>query len=109
VSICCICQNVRDGGGRLVARGVAMSVPRATDLRLHGSAGHETGLVCLSVALPADSQAMPTSASYFRRKPHERAMYDLLGIVALEAHDHRNGCAMRLGRRQFSAAPRIFL
>ncbi|HEX5337410.1 MAG TPA: NADH-quinone oxidoreductase subunit C, partial [Gallionella sp.] len=86
-----ICENVRDGGGRLVALW-------GSDERGDGKAGfalhvvlvNETGLVCLSVALPAEQPSYPDISRIFPAANRmQRAAYDLLGLYAHEGHDHR--------------------
>ena len=105
-----ICQNVRDGGGRLVALWGSDErflhpnpLPQAgeganeslREFQVNGFALHvvlvnETGLVCLSVALLAEQPGYPDISRIFPAANRmQRAAYDLLGIVAHEGHDHR--------------------
>ncbi len=85
-----ICQNVRDGGGRLVA--LWGSDRRATQqgFVLHTLLVNETGLVCLDLPLSGDHPAYPDISHIFPAANRmQRAVYDLLGIYAHEGHDHR--------------------
>jgi Ni,Fe-hydrogenase III large subunit/Ni,Fe-hydrogenase III component G len=85
-----ICQQVHDGGGRLVALW-------GSDGRLHGGGFmlhvvliNETGMVCLNVKLPAEQPAYPDIGRIFPAASRmQRATYDLLGIYAHEGHDRR--------------------
>src|SRR5512135_340134 len=87
-----ICQQVRDGGGRLVALW-------GSDVRQQGG-GHgfmlhvllvnETGMVCLNVPLPAEHPNYPDVSGIFPAASRmQRAAYDMLGIYAHDGHDHR--------------------
>ncbi len=85
-----ICQNVRDGGGRLVA--LWGSDRRATqqDFVLHTLLVNETGLVCLNLPLAGDHPAYSDISHIFPAANRmQRAVYDLLGIYAHEGGDHR--------------------
>lgn len=95
VDLPAVCQQVRDGGGRLVALWGrdARSVGAATSTgsyMLHVALINETGLVCLNVPLPAEQPAYPDISHIFPAANRmQRAAYDLLGIYAQEGHDHR--------------------
>src|SRR4030067_98887 len=107
-----ICQNVQDGGGRLVALwgsdarpvGAASAAnsnrqqagpPEKTSqeqsgFMLHIALVNEKGLICLSVPLPAEQPIYPDISRIFPvANRMQRAAYDLLGIYAHEGHDHR--------------------
>ncbi len=114
-----ICQQVRDGGGRLVAlwgsdarqqgRGCdtlpaepadRVAPPPATEgyappcrgrgFMLHVVLLNETGMVCLNVLLSAEQPVYPDISQIFPAADRmQRAAYDLLGIYAHEGHDHR--------------------
>ena len=107
-----ICQNVQDGGGRLVALWGGDSRPvgaalAANSIRqqagsytemsteqsgfmLHIALVNEAGLICLSVPLPAVQPVYPDVSRIFPvANRMQRAAYDLLGIYAHEGHDHR--------------------
>lgn len=85
-----ICQNVSDGGGRLVALWGSDARQQDNGFGLHVMLVNESGLICLSVALPAEqpcyhdvSQIFPTANRM------QRVTYDLLGIEATGADDQR--------------------
>lgn len=115
-----ICQNVQDGGGRLVAlwgsdertlgaatsTGSAQALATNSDRQQAGSYGegakkqfgfklhvalvNETGLICLSVPLPAEQPSYPDISRIFPvANRMQRALYDLLGIYAHDGQDHR--------------------
>ena len=107
-----ICQNVQDGGGRLVAlwgsdarpvgaasaansnRQQAGSYEKISQeqsgFMLHIALVNEKGLICLSVPLPAEQPIYPDISRIFPvANRMQRAAYDLLGIYAHEGHDHR--------------------
>jgi len=62
-----ICQNMQDGGGRLVALWGSDERGEGKGYALHIALVNEKGLICLSVPLPAQSPNYPTSAKYFLR------------------------------------------
>ena len=85
-----ICQNVCDGGGRLVA--LWGSDQRATQqgFVLHTLLVNETGLICLNLPLEENHPAYPDISSIFPAASRmQRAAYDLLGIHTHEGGDHR--------------------
>ncbi len=85
-----ICQNIHDGGGRLVA--LWGSDRRATQqgFALHTLLVNETGLICLNLPLEEDHPAYPDISRIFPAANRmQRAVYDLLGIYAHEGGDHR--------------------
>jgi len=89
-----ICQNVADGGGRLVAlwgsdaRGDMHE--RGNGFALHVALVNEAGLICLSMALDAAQPAYPDISRVFPAAGRmQRAAYDLLGIYAHEGCDRR--------------------
>jgi Ni,Fe-hydrogenase III large subunit/Ni,Fe-hydrogenase III component G len=85
-----ICQSVRDGGGRLVALWGSDERQLVNGFALHVVLVNESGLVCLSVALPADQPSYPDISQIFPAANRmQRAIYDLLGIVAQDAQDSR--------------------
>jgi len=85
-----ICQNVSDGGGRLVALWGSDERAQDSGFALHVVLVNETGLVCLSVALPAEQPSYPDISQIFPAADRmQRAVYDLLGIRANDARDHR--------------------
>ena len=63
---------------------------RGRGYALHVVLVNETGLVCLSVALPAEQPGYPDISHIFPSANRmQRAVYDLLGIYAHEGQDHR--------------------
>jgi Ni,Fe-hydrogenase III large subunit/Ni,Fe-hydrogenase III component G len=83
-----ICQQVRDGGGRLVALWGSDARPRG--FMLHVVLVNETGMVCLNVLLSADQPAYPDISRIFPAANRmQRATFDMLGICAQDAPDQR--------------------
>ncbi len=81
-----ICQQVHDGGGRLVA----LWGSQARGFMLHVVLINETGMVCLNVQLSAEQPVYPDISRIFPAASRmQRAAYDMLGIYAHEGHDHR--------------------
>ncbi len=85
-----VCQQVRDGGGRLVALWGSDARQEHKCFKLHVVLINESGLVCVNVPLPAEHPNYPDISGIFPAANRmQRAAYDLLGIYALEGHDHR--------------------
>jgi Ni,Fe-hydrogenase III large subunit/Ni,Fe-hydrogenase III component G len=85
-----ICQNVADGGGRLVALWGGDARKQGNGFTLHVALVNEAGLICLSMALDAVQPVYPDISRIFPAASRmQRAAYDLLGIFAHEGHDHR--------------------
>lgn len=85
-----ICSQVRDGGGRLVALWGSDVHATGGGFLLHLTLVNERGVVCLDVPLAADHPHYPDLACIFPAAARmQRAAYDLLGLHAEEAHDHR--------------------
>src|SRR5512141_2350473 len=86
-----ICQQVHDGGGRLVALwGSDARREKDRGFKLHLVLINEAGLVCLNVPLHAEHPSYPDLSAIFPAANRmQRAAYDLLGIYAQEGHDHR--------------------
>jgi len=85
-----ICRQVRDGGGRLVALWGSDARELRGGFMLHVTLINETGLVCLHVPLPEAHPHYPDLACIFPAAARmQRATYDLLGMHAEEAADHR--------------------
>jgi Ni,Fe-hydrogenase III large subunit/Ni,Fe-hydrogenase III component G len=85
-----ICQQVRDGGGRLVALWGTDARQEGSGFKLHVVLINETGMVCLNVHLSSDQPVYPDISRIFPAASRmQRAAYDLLGIYAHEGHDHR--------------------
>ncbi len=85
-----ICQSVRDGGGRLLALWGSDEREQSNGYALHVTLVNETGLVCLTLPLPAEQPHYADISSIFPAASRmQRAAYDLLGIYAREGGDHR--------------------
>ncbi|MFZ2300333.1 MAG: NADH-quinone oxidoreductase subunit C [Gallionella sp.] len=85
-----ICQNVADGGGRLVALWGSDKRGESEGFALHVALVTEAGLICLSMALDAEQPVYPDISRIFPAAARmQRATYDLLGIYAHEGRDHR--------------------
>jgi Ni,Fe-hydrogenase III large subunit/Ni,Fe-hydrogenase III component G len=85
-----ICQNVRDGGGRLVALWGSDTRAQDSGFALHVALVNEAGLICLTLPLPAAQPGYPDVSRIFPvANRMQRATYDLLGIYAHEGQDHR--------------------
>ncbi|HET7833538.1 MAG TPA: NADH-quinone oxidoreductase subunit C [Gallionella sp.] len=85
-----ICQNVSDGGGRLVALWGRDARAEERGFVLHVAMINETGLVCLQVPLSPDKPVYPDISQIFPTADRmQRALYDMLGVYAQDALDHR--------------------
>ena len=85
-----ICQNVRDGGGRLVALWGSDQRAAQQGFALHTLLVNETGLICLNLPLDENHPAYPDISHIFPAANRmQRAVYDMLGIYAHEGGDHR--------------------
>ena len=85
-----ICQQVRDGGGRLVALWGSDVRKLRGGFMLHVVLINETGLVCLNIPLPGAHPHYPDISHLFPAAARmQRATYDLLGLHAEGAADHR--------------------
>ena len=85
-----ICQNVSDGGGRLVALWGSDARAPGNGFALHVALVNEAGLICLSMALDARQPVYPDISQIFPAANRmQRAAYDLFGIYAYEGRDHR--------------------
>lgn len=85
-----ICQSVRDDGGRLLALWGCDERAQDNGFTLQVALVNATGLVCLCVNLAAEAPDYPDISQIFPAANRmQRALYDLLGIVALGSHDQR--------------------
>ncbi len=85
-----ICQQVREGGGRLVALWGSDARQQSNAFMLHVTLINESGLVCLNVKLSAEQPVYPDISRIFPAASRmQRAAYDMLGLYAQEGHDHR--------------------
>jgi Ni,Fe-hydrogenase III large subunit/Ni,Fe-hydrogenase III component G len=84
-----VCQQVHDGGGRLVALW-GSDERQQRGFVLHVVLINETGMVCLNVPLSAEQPVYPDISRIFPAASRmQRATYDLLGIYAHDGNDHR--------------------
>ena len=85
-----VCQNVAGGGGRLLALWGSDQRTAGRGFVLHVLLLNETGVVCLHLPLSAEQPVYSDVSVIFPAANRmQRAAYDLLGICANEAHDHR--------------------
>ncbi|HTP96959.1 MAG TPA: NADH-quinone oxidoreductase subunit C [Burkholderiales bacterium] len=85
-----VCQSVREQGGRLVALWGSDETDRGEGYALHVALAAPSGLVCLTVALPADAPNYPDISDIFAPANRmQRAARDLLGLEAEGATDNR--------------------
>lgn len=85
-----ICQEVRDGGGRLLALWGSDERANGEGFVLHVTLVNESGLVCLSVGLHNEQPAYPDISHIFPAANRmQRALYDLMGIYVHEGQDRR--------------------
>jgi Ni,Fe-hydrogenase III large subunit/Ni,Fe-hydrogenase III component G len=85
-----ICQNVRDGGGRLLALWGSDERAHGDGFALHVALVNENGVVCLTLPLPVEQPVYADISDIFPAANRmQRAAYDLLGIYAQEGRDHR--------------------
>lgn len=83
-----LCLKVREAGGRLVALWGREVAEQGHVLEL--ALVNEKGLLCLSVALPAQQPSYPDLSVLFPAADRmQRAVYDLSGIIAVAAQDTR--------------------
>ncbi len=107
-----ICQQVREGGGRLVALWGSDARQQGNGFMLHVTLMTGNGLVCLNIKLSEEQPVYPDISRIFPAANRmQRAAYDMLGIYAQEGHDHRKWLrhgAWRSGsfplRKDFDAA-----
>lgn len=85
-----ICSEVRDGGGRLVALWGCDRRHTTGDFLLQVVLINERGLLCLDVPLAAEHPHYPDISAIFPAALRmQRATYDMLGLHAEGARDHR--------------------
>jgi len=92
-----VCGKVRDDGGRLVALWASDERQRGAGFALHLALAEQPGLIYLTLAVPAETPAYPSISDLFPAASRmQRAVFDLLGIVAQGADDQRkwlrHGC-----------------
>jgi Ni,Fe-hydrogenase III large subunit/Ni,Fe-hydrogenase III component G len=82
------CERVREKGGRLVALWGSDDRDRGSGLAVHAALTVQSGLLVIS--LPVASGEFPGVSDVFPAANRmQRAVFDLLGIPAARAHDHR--------------------
>ncbi|MFA6202786.1 MAG: NADH-quinone oxidoreductase subunit C [Gallionella sp.] len=83
-----ICHKVSESGGRLVA--IWGRDRREAGFMLHVLLLTQTGLLCLNLQLPDTAPGYPDISRIFPSANRmQRAVYDLLGMTALQAADQR--------------------
>lgn len=84
------CEKVSSDGGRLVALWGSDERQGGAGFALHLALADQPGLICLTLPLPAQNPAYPSLSDLFPAANRmQRAVYDLLGIVAEGADDQR--------------------
>ena len=84
------CQQIRTGGGRLLALWGSDERARKQTYTLHIALATHPGLLLLTLSLDASKPVYPDISSIFPSAERmQRAAYDLLGLFAQEAIDHR--------------------
>jgi Ni,Fe-hydrogenase III large subunit/Ni,Fe-hydrogenase III component G len=84
------CEKVRAKGGRLVALWGSDERDRGQGFAVHVALTAQPGLVCLTLPLDGERPAYPAIDDIFPAANRmQRATYDLLGIYAEGAADHR--------------------
>jgi Ni,Fe-hydrogenase III large subunit/Ni,Fe-hydrogenase III component G len=85
-----ICQEVHEGGGRLLALWGSDERVGGEGFALHATLVNEVGMVCLSLPLDNEQPVYPDISHIFPAANRmQRAAYDLMGIYAHEGQDHR--------------------
>ncbi len=92
-----VCEQVRASGGRLLALWGSDERASGAGFTLHVALATHPGLLVLHLALDAHQPAYPDISAIFPQAERmQRAAYDLLGLFAREAPDHRkwlrHGC-----------------
>jgi len=99
-----ICQNVRDGGGRLVALWGSDERNSGEGFALHIALVNETGVVCLTLPLSNEQPEYPDIGHIFPVAYRmQRTTYDMFGIIAQDSRDTRKW--MRHGAWQSGSFP----
>ncbi len=84
------CEHVAANGGRLVALWGSDERTRGAGFALHAALAGHPGLIGLTLPLPAQNPAYPALDDLFPAANRmQRAMFDLLGMVAEGAADRR--------------------
>jgi Ni,Fe-hydrogenase III large subunit/Ni,Fe-hydrogenase III component G len=92
-----VCEQVRASGGRLLALWGSDERAAGHGFTLHVALATHPGLLVLTLALDASQPAYPDISAIFPQAERmQRAAYDMLGLFAQEAVDHRkwlrHGC-----------------
>ena len=84
------CTRVRADGGRLMAMWGTDERASAKGFALHVALSDMQGLICLTLTLPAEQPVYPSISDIFPTANRmQRAVYDMLGIAALDSPDTR--------------------
>jgi Ni,Fe-hydrogenase III large subunit/Ni,Fe-hydrogenase III component G len=84
------CSKVREDGGRLMAMWGTDERADGRGFALHVALSHTPGLICLTLPLSAEQPAYPSIIDIFPTANRmQRAVHDLLGIVAEYSPDLR--------------------
>ncbi|PWB47840.1 MAG: Ni,Fe-hydrogenase III large subunit [Nitrosomonadales bacterium] len=84
------CATIREHGGRLIALWGSDERARGQGFALHAALMDAPGLICLSLPLAAENPAYPSIIDIFPAATRmQRAVYDLLGILAKDSPDTR--------------------
>ena len=85
-----LCEQVRHDGGKLLALWGSDEQPCGQGYALHVSLVTATGMLCLSLPLTAAHATYPDISDIFPAASRmQRACFDMLGLHALGADDHR--------------------
>ncbi|MFA7316682.1 MAG: NADH-quinone oxidoreductase subunit C [Sulfuricella sp.] len=84
------CAQVREHGGRLIALWGSDERAQGQGFALHAALMDAPGLICLTLPLAAENPAYPSIIDIFPTANRmQRAIYDLLGMVAQDSPDTR--------------------
>lgn len=84
------CTTIREHGGRLIALWGSDERAHNQGFALHAALMDAPGLICLTLPLPAEQPAYPSIIDIFPAANRmQRAVYDMLGIVAQDSSDTR--------------------
>lgn len=84
------CTTIREHGGRLIALWGSDERARGQGFALHAALMDTPGLICLTLPLDAENPAYPSISDIFPTANRmQRAIQDLLGIVAQDNPDTR--------------------
>lgn len=85
-----LCEAVKHEGGKLLALWGSDEQPRGNGYALHVALVNAGGMLCLSLPLSASHAAYPDLSELFPAAARmQRATFDMLGLHAVGADDHR--------------------